>query len=541
MAAHSALLAGLDKEQRAALERRLLERQSSRCFIDDKPIDLVLHQGQLDIDHVIPLEEGGADAENNLALTHASCNRSKGASDLRVARRMAEFERLQDAARQRGERGAHLGHVLGQYNGAKYPLRMRRTDGRLEFTLAETGDPAVRAVPVYRDPLSGLDYTFVVLPLQYLHHDDRINFRSIGPKIRGLIEEFMKKRPQLHVALAWWEPAEDGAGPVKIFDGQHKAAAQILLGVHELPVRIFLQPDTNVLLVTNTNAGDKLRQVAFDAAVMRHLGSTLYTERVQQYQQLKGLTHYGFSEKDLVTFFRGEHREVLRYVIDAARDSITYNQDNRLMEFVEWSGKGADRPLAYAAVERTFFKEFIYKKALESGIEEGSEQERNPRFLEREQLVRLMSLFADVFFVGHWDPEIGGRQLEDRLRKGDHIPEGHLRAWRIAREEILASVLAWVRLVIENYNAFTGKVVDRERLLHVPLPDDLWARIEAFLRNLATLPCWIDKSLSATVFGGKQNLDFWKVVFDTGKAPTGVRVLSRPLDLPTMIQSRGGW
>ena len=55
--------------------------------------------------------------------------------------------------------------------------------------------------------------------------------------------------------------------------------------------------------------------------------------------------NYSFSEKDLVAFFRGEHRAMQRYIIDAIRDSITHNKDNRLMEFVEWSGKGADRPL----------------------------------------------------------------------------------------------------------------------------------------------------------------------------------------------------
>ena len=53
----------------------------------------------------------------------------------------------------------------------------------------------------------------------------------------------------------------------------------------------------------------------------------------------------------------------------------------------------------------------------------------------------LMSLFAEIFFVGKWDPEIGGRKLEYRVQKGDPIPEEHLRAWRIAREEILGNVL----------------------------------------------------------------------------------------------------
>ena len=167
----------------------------------------------------------------------------------------------------------------------------------------------------------------------------------------------MKKRPQLHIALAWWAPEPDGAGQLKVFDGQHKAAAQILLGVKELPVRVFVQPDTNVLLQANTNAGDKLRQVAFDTAVIRHLGSSLFVERIRQYQTMKGFRedYYGFSERDLVSFFRGERREST-LVVDSVRDQMTHSTENRLKEFVEWSGKGADRPLAYSTIERTFFR-----------------------------------------------------------------------------------------------------------------------------------------------------------------------------------------
>ena len=83
MATHSEYLAGLTLEDRTALEGRLLERQSGKCFICDDTIDPVLHQDQLDVDHTVPLAEQGADDEHNFALTHASCNRSKGASDRR--------------------------------------------------------------------------------------------------------------------------------------------------------------------------------------------------------------------------------------------------------------------------------------------------------------------------------------------------------------------------------------------------------------------------------------------------------------------------
>lgn len=97
--AQSQYLSSLPQEQREKLQQRLHARQNGRCFICDDPVDLVLHKGQLDIDHIDPLAEDGLDAENNFALTHLSCNRRKGASNLEVARRLAEFERLQDEAK----------------------------------------------------------------------------------------------------------------------------------------------------------------------------------------------------------------------------------------------------------------------------------------------------------------------------------------------------------------------------------------------------------------------------------------------------------
>ena len=538
----SKYLASLTDEKRRQLERRLHDRQTKLCFICDEVIDLVLHKGEIDIDHIDPLAKDGLDAENNFALTHSSCNRSKGTSNLEVARRLAEFERLQEQARQAGKRGANLGDVLERHGGSKAQLRIRSKNGNAEFSLSEVGLNEIRRVPLLQDKLSGMQSFFTSLPLEYLHHDDRINPRSIGSNIRGLIEEFRDSRPQLHVALAWWEASEDDAGEIKVFDGQHKAAAQILLGVRELPVRIFVTPDTNVLLQANTNAGGKLRQVAFDTAVMRHLGSTLYAERVNQFRNLRGLSDndYSFSEQDLVRFFRGEQREMKRYIVDAQRDAVMRAPANSLVEFVEWAGKGANRPLSYTAIERSFFKEFLYKEALDSSIDQELEQGTNPRQLERKQLICIMNLFAEVFFIGKWDPEIGGRRIENRLRDGDTIQQSHLRAWRVAREEVLANLLRWLRLVIENYFAYTGQMYHNDRLLHQQLPDSLWDRMRNFLTNISSLPCWIDRDFSGSIFGPKRNLDFWEGVFRTGKTPDGTQVLAQPLDLSQLIVPREG-
>ena len=97
------------------------------------------------------------------------------------------------------------------------------------------------------------------------------------------------------------------------------------------------------------------------------------------------------------------------------------------------------------------------------------------------------------------------------------------------------NVLRWVRLVIENYNAVTGKQVERERLFLEEFPDLLWGNIRRFLRRLSELTCWTNTELSSSVFGPKQNRDYWESVFKTGKSPSGTVILPRGLELQEMI------
>ena len=89
------------------------------------------------------------------------------------------------------------------------------------------------------------------MPIQYVFHDDKINPRSIGSNVSKLLAEFYKGNPQLHISLGYVENEIDGLSEVKLFDGQHKAAAQIMLGIKNIPVRIFVNPDKEKIKKTN--------------------------------------------------------------------------------------------------------------------------------------------------------------------------------------------------------------------------------------------------------------------------------------------------
>jgi hypothetical protein len=51
---------------------------------------------------------------------------------------------------------------------------------------------------------------------------------------------------------------------------------------------------------------------------------------------------------------------------------------------------------------------------------------------------------------------------------------------------------------------------------------------------------WVNRDLSATAFGGKQNYEFWQTIFESGKTPQGQPVIvSGGLNLIKMIQAVG--
>lgn len=527
----------LTHEERQELKTKLLEIQRGKCFICEEPI-LSIHD-RVEIDHVIPTKMEGKDDPSNFAISHSECNESKQDADLRVARISARFTKIRDACLKEN-RGPNLTDILHKYGGSKYelPFEFDENNGIIKYSLSQTGDGQIYEQRVFTDKLSGFKYFFTELPIEYLFHDDRINPRSIGQNISKLVKEFFLQRPQLHISLGWTEVNDNQNSKVKVFDGQHKAAAQVLLGVKRLPVRIFLNPDIDILLTTNTNAGTTLRQVAFDKSVQRHLGSALYIDRVERYQRERGLSddEFNFSERDLLNYYRGESREMKRYILDAVRDTITHHPENKLKEFIDFGGRGKEKPLSYSTIEKTFYSFLIYQDVLDTPINYRLEEGENPREMEKEQILQLMNIIAEEIFIGRFDPDIGTYRIENSIQKGEDIPEEHLTAYRMSKEEILYNWLRYVQQIIKNYFIMQGKPIQEDKLFQYRLPEPLWERIGIFIKNLRSLPLWVNRELSSTIFGGKQNYEFWQNVFETSKTPQGFQVLAKPLDLMDMIK-----
>ena len=219
-----------------------------------------------------------------------------------------------------------------------------------------------------------------------------------------------------------------------------------------------------------------------------------------------------------------------------SRDEVTHSPENHLRDFVDFGGKAKERPFSYSTIEKTFYSFFIYGDVLDTPLDYRLEQGENPRELEKQQILGLMNVIAKRLYIGQFDPAAGTARIESRIQKGEDIPEPHLRAYRMAREEILYSWLRFVRHIVYNHLITQGRPIQEERLFQYRFPEPLWHHIDNFVVNLGKLPLWVNRDLSLSAFGGHQNYEFWQTVFESGKTPQGQQVLVSGINLMKMIQ-----
>lgn len=530
---NSKFLDGLSREEYYALAKKLWNIQSHKCFICEENIDLDLHQ--VNIDHIRPLANNGKDDESNLAITHEHCNKSKQDSDLEVARTLAQLSRIIKDAESKKQTPS-LKHVLLACGGSKYNFTYKIEKDRLLYSFSDMADISIRSTEVFTDKLSGEKSAFIKVPIEYLYHDEIINPRGLNSSISLLIKEFHKGNPQLHISLA-----RLNEGKIHIFDGQHKAVAQIMLGVRELIIRLFIDTDIDRMTETNMNAGSKLKQIAFDKSIVRQLHDTLYAERIRKYQDDHGLAEdrLDFSETNLVEYFKGERGNIKTYIINSQKNTITRNSSNKLQSYINFEGRGTELPLSYSTFEKTILSAFINPKTiLSTNLDYKVDEGHNPRILEKDQTIQLCNIIAEELLIGKYDIDIGTYRLENKIAegKGNLIPDSHLIACRLFKEEVMYNWVQYLKLLINNYFATTGMMYDSNNLFQQQIPDMLWINIRNFIRSLSELPVWKDRTMAATIFGGKQNYDYWRIIFTTASTPDGKQVLANPLNTIKMIR-----
>lgn len=530
----------MSKEERSELMHRLHQTQNSLCYICRKVVNLQVHR--VDVDHIIAGTRGGADDESNWAVAHQDCNRSKGARDLLLQRHIYRFKEhveKHSSTAAGAIRDFTVGDALQEFVPDRQEVGIVVQQDVVQLSYNEDGQPRTREYRlVVDDAIPGFRSFLGMIPFVCLHHDPDINPRSIVD-LKPMIEEFYSGNPQLQPSLATVDFTEpQGKGKIMLFDGQHKAAAQLYVGRPHLFVRVFVNPDKTRLKETNHRAHTRLAQIRFPQLVNDRVGADLFTEQFNRY-----LAHADHTRKSEQTFFREaldhhQRSEFRSYFQSYLRyDVLTGTagtEPNRLLDFVETIIARSKRyPLSYETVQRTFLNDLMFLNPATEPLEVIEWTRR----LERENLIRLMNIFVEeVLANGRFDLGRGIFRIEETLlSEPDSIADSHLRAYRMCRR---APMVIWcqeltraIRTLLNTRLRYKESSWPQRRPLWVETKPEDWDAIRRMIRSIRDHKVWSERTnvgiLTAMTSTTQRD---WQEIILSGKLPGREEQLFPKLD-----------
>jgi hypothetical protein len=541
-------LDALTTDQRTDLIERLHKAQNGLCYVCQEVVNLQVHE--MDIDHISALARGGPDDESNWALAHATCNRSKGTRDLQLQRILHEFRKHVQKYTAGSAQGQDRNFTL---NEALAELRPKRTDagvvirdGNIEVSWIGDGQPKTESFALLTDTGSVSTKSFVgMLPFVCLHHDHDINPRSIVD-LEPMIEEFYNGYPQLQPSLATLTiNGNSGKAPLLVFDGQHKAAAQLYARRDRLFVRVFVNSDRERLKETNYRAHTKLAQVHFPQLINDKVGADLLKEEFARFTQDADPTKISedaFFSKHVPRVQRSEYR---RYFGNSLRYEVLIGKagahQNMILDFTETVMPRSTRyPLSYDTLQKSMLDVLLYQKSAKETID----QTERYRRLEKENLIRLQNIFVEeVLANGRFDLNLGVRRMEERLANDPQsVPDSHLRAYRICRK---AAMMIWCKelkraleLLLSTKTRYATAAWSEKRPLWAEVLDEDWQQIRKMIQAIRDHKVWGERTnpdIVAAISSTRQK--DWSDILLKGTLPGRRDQLLPPLDQNFMFRS----
>jgi len=381
------------------------EKYGNRCYICELPLD-GYDDGEIQYDHIYAhaVEIAGGEELDKFATIHASSNPSK--RNCHGGKGTKTWFEYKEEIRIKNKLGAISG-LKDICKNARLCSFRRISDAEIEFN--------GKHIPLYNQSLSGKDnfYFFAEVDIEYLENDDLIQLRPLEDKILPLTFH-LKNSVQLLPSLGRLDTKEN---KVKIFDGQHKAVAQIIgNNKKSIPCIIFVDPDISSLQATVFDAHSRFLQQRYKRSHIMDKIAEQFNAKIEQWRAIHG--EVPFSEMDIL---KGEGKPKRRkFILASVLNELStcgafidgkYNFEK---DFVDTTKKKGARlnPMLWDNYERLIG--LVINLEL---ISETSDSPKNFRADEIENLKYLLNLLYWFAIKDKWNPdnpESEGHQLAVR-------------------------------------------------------------------------------------------------------------------------------
>lgn len=402
-------------------EHRVLEQHGRVCFATGHQIP---ETDLLEFDHIKAFGYGGVTEINNIAPMCRTHNRAKGTLALYDFRTKVKIEEFFS----RGDRLTL--HDLLEFMKSEeriddfaMPVSVRAEGERITVESSKTN----RDYPIYRCPVTGWKYFYATLPVDLLDSDDdRDNSIGLQPrylipsKVFGLFQHF-QRHPVLQPSLG-----RIANGGIRLFDGQHKAAAILWNDSKEIECKVYIEPDVRLLNQTNISAHDNFSQTRFYSSILVIKLGTQFGKDFDEYKNLedgKTKSEVGFFEylrtKDNLT-----RAQVKKRFLSFLYDSIIRDEGNNLAHLVSVTNRStAKTPISTNALANSVFAYFLFRET----VSDDMTTDAYKRDTEVQNIISLLNMLDDLA-LAQWNPQ-GSNGDEMQLKLERLIRSRFMKAW----------------------------------------------------------------------------------------------------------------
>jgi len=456
-------------EQRRILteaEKAQLRKKWPLCYICEDPLNGYGEQ-EIEYDHIYDFASGYPQDLSHFAPVHASsdaakknCHKGKGRRSpyehkeyLRITRKLDAVSGLKDLCPKARQSVVEIDLEAQSINlnGAKLPL--------------------------YSQRINNVDnwYFFHDIPIEFLESDSEIQLRPLDSRILGLTLH-LRKSLQLLPSLGRLDALTKR---IRIFDGQHKAVAQIVGNNRKtVPCLVFVDPDVNQLRITVTDAHTKFLQQRYAPSHIDDKLAQIYIERVREFQGAD--LNKPYSERDIL---RHEPKAQVRQFLQGSIIDGLEEKADFVTKFV-WRDRREQRqkPMSYQSL-RLFVQTFSNLEA----VDKVSGDPENFRAPELENLAFLLSCLHKHSLSGRWLPDNPDAE-EHKLAQLYYYVHAFANWIKILDEAL--------RHALENMlnRAVRGPLCYRR-----PFNEEIRARFDAVVERLFTHGLWLNPANRPTL------------------------------------------
>lgn len=459
-----------EKEKEKVREQQLGRDGTLRCFISGEVI------GDTDVieyDHILPFSKQGDSEITNIRIVKKEYNRRKSDQSLDEVRDNLKLEKL--------------------FNEKKNKIKLQdifelKDISQKAFHISVGTDSIIvddgverRTFTMLFDKILGVNYFYGRIPIKWLENDDQegLQPRVIDYKRLISLRDHLKDHPQLAPSIARIIECK-----LKLFDGQHKLAAQVLNNTTEVDIKAYLSPSEpdrakklfDDLMITNLDAHSKHKQIPFYTSTLLDRLSVIYKERLDEFTEKKPIDKH--SEENFISFLVAEKGENRASAKEMLKSLIITNavELSPLKPFTAIASKDAGYALSIDLLKTAVFPNTLYLEPSGANFKSTGDY----RDSELENFKELASLLVECGHLNNWVQMIRGKSLTlSELRAKRIWHKGSVLTW----SPYLKSILGMA------FNFITSE--DRNKLLYREIMNqDQKDRIRVCLTRLFNHTLW---------------------------------------------------